>query len=252
MQQSTAQKLIALTNHFYETVAVSFGATRQHPWAGFDQLAPFFTTQPDLNVLDVGCGNGRLADVLKTHGSTFLYTGIDVNAALLAETKLRLEKATLANQFTILQDNFLQHLLEGKAAFTYIEKFSHVCAFGVFHHIPLVSMRTQLLREMVAATKSKGYVMLSFWQPLNQPARFANKTKNPADHAISADELLPNDLLLGWQDQEDVVRYCHSFTDAEIDALVAEVKNQAKLVTKFQTDGKTNDLNQYIVLQKIA
>lgn len=250
MQQSTARHLIDLTRHFYESVAESFDTTRQTAWSGFGELSEFFSPNIPVNILDVGCGNGRLADVLKKSVSAFTYTGVDVNTLLLNKARLRLAELLPDSNFSLIESDFLTNLLEEKSVLPTAQNYSHVCSFGVFHHIPLAEMRVAMLNEMIAKTSVGGYTIVSFWQPLNQPNRFATKTKDPVLYDISQSELQPNDLILGWQDNNDVARYCHSFTNEEILSLTENVSHQAKLVKTFQADGKTNDLNRYIVLQK--
>lgn len=57
------------------------------------------------------------------------------------------------------------------------------------------------------------------------------------------------DYLLGWRNLPGVYRYCHSFSDEEIDSLVTLVADKAKCVARFRADGRTGGLNEYLVLQ---
>ena len=57
------------------------------------------------------------------------------------------------------------------------------------------------------------------------------------------------DRLLGWQDRQDSFRYCHHFSGAEIDALAASVAGRAHPIARFRADGRSGDLNDYLVLQ---
>jgi hypothetical protein len=58
------------------------------------------------------------------------------------------------------------------------------------------------------------------------------------------------DYLLGWQGRRDVQRYCHSFCEEEVDSLAGTVAEQAREVDRFSADGKSGDLNRYVVLQR--
>ena len=62
-------------------------------------------------------------------------------------------------------------------------------------------------------------------------------------------ELPPNDYLLGWQDTQGLYRYCHHFDEPEIERLLAMVADSADLVSRFEADGKTGNLNEYVVLR---
>ena len=57
------------------------------------------------------------------------------------------------------------------------------------------------------------------------------------------------DYLLGWRNTPGAYRYCHSFSDEEIDSLVASVADKAQCVARFRADGRTGNLNEYLVLQ---
>lgn len=68
---------------------------------------------------------------------------------------------------------------------------------------------------------------------------------------ISSDALEKNDYLLGWQDQPHTWRYCHHFTQGELEDLVAQLAPQARMCAQFSADGKEGNLNRYIVFQCI-
>ena len=61
----------------------------------------------------------------------------------------------------------------------------------------------------------------------------------------------PNDYLLGWQDTQGPHRDCHHFDEPEIERLLAmSVADSAGvLVSRFEADGKTGNLNEYVVLR---
>lgn len=252
MQQSTIRQLISLTSHFYTTVAESFSATRQQAWTGFARLEPYFQTDSPPHILDLGCGNGRLLTFLSQHVSQLTYTGLDVTASLLTEAQRTVARLFPNQQHHFIQTDFIGTLVDSQPIFSTVPNqfFTHSCAFGVFHHLPTLDLRIKLLQELIAVTRDGGYIIISLWQPLNQPERFLAKAKNPTDYGIEQSELSPNDLLLGWQNQSKAVRYCHSFTDNEITSLVTSVSHQAKLIDQFQADGQLQNLNCYLVLQK--
>ena len=63
MDAATIRNIIDLNNRFYKTVATDFSATRQMPWAGWDRLLPFLPKEA-IDILDLGCGNGRFLSFL--------------------------------------------------------------------------------------------------------------------------------------------------------------------------------------------
>ena len=58
-----------------------------------------------------------------------------------------------------------------------------------------------------------------------------------------------NDYLLGWNAQPGVYRYCHHFDDGEVDRLADAVSDKARVVDRFTADGRSGNLNAYIVLR---
>jgi len=68
MLQKTVFLLDKLNEQFYQKTARDFAASRWQAWPGWKKLLPYFeqkaTEQSPVNVLDVGCGGGRLARFL--------------------------------------------------------------------------------------------------------------------------------------------------------------------------------------------
>ena len=109
------------------------------------------------------------------------------------------------------------------------------------------------LAELVRAATSGGFVMVSFWQFMDSPdlasAAKASHAQASAQLGLSPDAFDEGDYLLSWQNQAGAVRYCHHFTDEEIDDLVASLGNMAQVKARFKSDGRTGMLNTYLVLQ---
>lgn len=106
---------------------------------------------------------------------------------------------------------------------------------------------------MLNKTTSGGYVFISFWQ-FERDARLSRKARTATVAALEHHpdlQLDEGDWLLGWQDEADALRYCHSFTDTEIDAFASRVADKAQLVDRFDADGPNDDLNCYLVFRRI-
>ena len=131
-----------------------------------------------------------------------------------------------------------------------------VC-FGFMHHIPGQNNRARVLESLLDKTKTGGFVIVSFWMFLNNEtlAKKAAITHAQALGALSLSEteiaaLDEGDYFLGWKNTVDSYRYCHNFTAADIDALIASVEHRAQVAARFIADGRTNNLNAYVILQK--
>ena len=88
MPPETQAQLLDLNRRFYAAVAEPFDATRQANTPGKVKLAaqlPLAATAT-TTLVDVGCGNGRLAWLLEERGLPVAYVGVDANAELLELT----------------------------------------------------------------------------------------------------------------------------------------------------------------------
>ena len=124
-------------------------------------------------------------------------------------------------------------------------------SFGFLHHIPLPRWREEVLAMLAAKVRPGGFVIVSLWRFLENPP-LARKAEATHEHALAELGLPPldaGDRLLGWRDEPGAYRYCHSFTDGEIDALAASVGHAATEVARFRADGRDGALNSYLVLQ---
>ena len=124
-------------------------------------------------------------------------------------------------------------------------------SFGFLHHIPLPRWREEVLAMLAAKVRPGGFVIVSLWRFLENPL-LARKAEATHEHALAELGLPPldaGDRLLGWRDEPGAYRYCHSFTDGEIDALAASVGHAVTEVARFRADGRDGALNSYLVLQ---
>lgn len=257
-EEVLALRLCALTGEFYRANAESFSQTRQSPWQGWVRLLEVMDARAAerelLRVLDVACGNLRferyLADALP--GRMLSGWAVD-NCDPLVEAGERNESDALSRMsfqnldaIERLSGGSLRESLEAPDA-----SCDLVVSFGFMHHVPLERWRVELLRALIAKVRPGGFVAVSFWRFLNSDklARKAQETTDRARAELGLPELPQNDYLLGWQDTQELYRYCHHFDEPEIERLLAMVADSADLVSRFEADGKTGNLNEYVVLR---
>lgn len=257
-EEVLALRLCALTGEFYRANAESFSQTRQSPWQGWVRLLEVMDARAAerelLRMLDVACGNLRferyLADALP--GRVLSGYAVD-NCDPLVEAGERNESDALSRMsfqnldaIERLSAGCLREALEAPDA-----SCDLVVSFGFMHHVPLERWRVELLRALVAKVRSGGFVAVSFWRFLNSD-KLAGKAKETTSRAraeLGIPELPPNDYLLGWQDTQGLYRYCHHFDEPEIERLLAMMADSADLVSRFEADGRTGNLNEYVVLR---
>ena len=203
----------------------------------------------ELAVFDLACGNLRFERFLlgETNAGTwvpeqrFRFYTVDNNASLLP-----VEPATTHQNLDVMEVLLREGRLTG--AFTAPACDLAVC-FGFLHHVPLPEWRLEVLRGLLSQTTSGGVMVVSLWQFLKDGglALRAEASHRQALCELSLPNLGEGDYLLGWQEAAGAYRYCHSFSDAEVKWLAASVEGRAELVADYQSDGRTGDLNRYLI-----
>ena len=268
MNATTVKILCKLNNDFYRNHHASFSATRKTPWPGWKTCLDVLRNVcaddwrdfcRNLTVFDLACGNLRFEKYIASELSKEFpdikprFFAIDNCDGMVSRTP------DLSYQSLDVLDT-LQQGFDINAQLT-----APLCdiavSFGFMHHVPSRELRQKVLLSLIRQTRRGGFVFVSFWQFQNDRvmtdrARVVHeralKELNLLDldgNDLDGNELDDNDYLLGWENTPGVYRYCHSFTNAEIDQLLASVADKANLVSRFVSDGRTSNLNAYLVLK---
>ena len=254
---STAEQLSHVTSEFYTQQAQSFSATRQMSWQGWRQCLdamPQLLAVEKPSVLDVGCGNLRFARFLYDEAGIVpaKYFAVD-NCKPLVESG---DAGAHVSELAFIELDVIKSLLDNTLPSELtVPSCDLVVAFGFLHHVPGAEKRLQLLRTLLEKAKPGGYVCVSFWQFMNSQklAVKAQETTVQGLRAlgIDASELEEHDYLIGWQDKANTWRYCHHFSQKELDELLASLGSDVQICTQFSADGKENNLNRYVILQRV-
>ena len=248
MDIATARRMSDLTTEFYRLTATSFSATRQSAWPGWSRALGETDLACDdgLGLLDLACGNLRFERFLARKCRVERVWAVDCCDDLVGEgmSALKMESPTTSVSYqhldvvgSMLAGDLLGHILFAPAC-------DLAVAFGFLHHVPTGAMRLEVLRAMLEHVRPAGYAIVSLWQ-------FARSERIMA-RAVTVEGGDEGDYLLGWQDRKDVSRYCHSFSEQEVDELVAGVAGLGCEVARFSADGKTGNLNRYLVVRRDA
>jgi len=239
-----------------------------------------------LRLLDVGCGNGRLGRFVRERsGAALDYTGVDASAQLLAEARRALAPAPSSGmassgmpavrgpargvgpdlvRLDLARDDALRRLPP--------RPFDLVAVFGVLHHLPGFARRRALLAALAGRVAPGGVLALGawqFWRPELQP-RFARRRLSweaynaASPRPVDTRQLERGDHLLRWgarpkagvaagaaglsRARSTALRYCHHSDDDELERLLDAVPLTP--VDRFRADGRSDDLNRYVVLQR--
>ena len=275
MDEAFAKQLCQLNNRFYKENAASFSATRQSGWSGWErclqaaglgrpELEPSDGQKPaeepkELHIVDLACGNLRFEAFLEREVPQAHLNALALDACEglpVARSDTRFVRCDIIEELS--KETLCGSLKEAMGASrtgTSFEGADLAVCFGFMHHIPLPKWRAQLLEAMLGAVKPGGFACVSFWRFTADKglAEKAQSTHAQGCAQLGFDPTAFNDgdYLLGWKNREGSYRYCHSFTDADIDGLAATLPPNTRTAARFRADGRTGNLNEYLVLQRL-
>jgi ubiquinone/menaquinone biosynthesis C-methylase UbiE len=206
MDKKTVNKILSETETGYDLVSEKFSQTRKHFWRGLEGISGY--AKEGDNVLDFGCGNGRLLEIFA--GKNIGYFGLDVSQKLLDLAKNRYfgESASFLKidprQATLpFSDNF----------------FNATYSIAVFHHFPK-EHAGKIARELYRVTAPDGHIIITVWN-LWQKKYFMNIIKNWLLKIVGRSELGWNDCQISFQDNQGKIfwRYHHAFTPRELKSI---------------------------------
>lgn len=240
MDQTTAQKLLALNREFYDRFGGHFSATRQRIQPGVRRALNLI--REDASVLDLGCGNGNFLRELQERGHKAALLGVDFSLPLLRDAETIPGVEFRAVDLSMLSAH-LDPLLEVHGA------WSVVTMFATLHHIPSIEMRLNILRTVRSLLKEDGIFILSNWQFLNSEKLRARI--QPWERAgISDRDVDEGDYLLDWRSGGEGLRYAHQFTAQELSGLAEQA--QMRVTDSFLSDGDGGNLGLYQVWSPIT
>ncbi|MDP2683826.1 MAG: class I SAM-dependent methyltransferase [bacterium] len=222
MKDSIAESIMKENSRGYEQIADKFSSTRQFPWQEFEFFKNYIN--PNDNVLDAGCGNGRLYKFLNNSGIN--YYGLDSSQNLINIAKSNYPQANLqTGDITTLpfSDN----------------QFDTIFCVATLHHIPGAKLRQQVISEFHRVLKPNGHLIMTNWNLLNSKwwpvlIRFS------LNKLIGKNKMDWGDVTKPWKDNYGTVqteRYLHAFSKRQIKKLL---NNQFRIKKQFYTKRDAN------------
>lgn len=181
----------------YDRIAAHFSSTREHPWP---EIREFLDDSDGRVGLDIGCGNGRHAELLAD--CTDRVVGVDVSRQLLEEATARSH-----------DHEFDAGWVQGDAAQLPIAAAQVDLAVYVaaIHHLPTREARVESLDELARVLAPDGRALVSAWSTTHD--RFDRDPDAEEGFDTSVDWTLPGG--------ETVPRFYHIYAPAEFDADLA-------------------------------
>lgn len=235
-------RLRELNRRFYRDHAATFAATRGRPWPGWRRVLELVGGDRPESTLDLGCGNGRLLDVIAAGSRPARYVGVDQCLDLLGHARRRLTARSDVDGALVAWD-----LLRDELPLPAAAGHQLVALFGVAHHVPTVDGLRRLLAAAHASLRPGGCLAVSFWQ-FAELDRFRGRRLPAGAAGLAPEDLGDHDYLLPWQRREGAVRYCRQWEPE----LVAEVIEAlpGSVVARFRADGEGDRLNDYWIVRR--
>jgi 2-polyprenyl-3-methyl-5-hydroxy-6-metoxy-1,4-benzoquinol methylase len=249
MDQKIIKRLLALNRAFYATFAQSFADSRSIADPALACILPHIPQR--ARVLDVGCGNGRLALLLDHERPDAVYLGVDAIPELIEIARAQAHRLTsVSAEYRVIDvtRRGWSHSLHGPPSPYSLETpFDCIVILAVLHHVPSLDLRTQVLREAASLLASDGRLIISTWQFLDS-ARMRRKIVGWAEVSIAEESLEPGDYLLDWKREGRGLRYCHMVDKDEVQHLAAAAG--LHVWEAFRAGGREGDLSLYAVLSR--
>ncbi|MBI5877281.1 MAG: class I SAM-dependent methyltransferase [Chloroflexi bacterium] len=231
MDAKLIDQMIELNRQFYTEFARSFSETRPAERANVTPLLPYL---PDgTHVLDVGCGNGRIAQRLDLMHRRLQYIGVDVTPALVAAARARPYR-TLRAEFRAadITEAGWEAVVRADAP------FGAVLMTAVLHHMPGHALRLSVLRAARSLLAPGGVLVMSNWQ-FDRVERLRRKIAAWSVIGVDAAAMDEGDALIDWRRGGAVgYRYCHLLSQVEVRQLADE--SDFRVSDQFTADGGMN------------
>lgn len=259
MEDQLFHRLCALNTRFYQRTAASFSSTRKGAWVGWEHLADLIARRLEgtwntrvrdaraLSIVDLACGNLRFETFLEKRFPRIpiSFTAVDNCDAFPC--------TPVAAPCEFVQADLTEWLQSGSAAgLPHLPAADIAVCFGFMHHIPGTSARCALLQRLAEMLAPGGIGAVSLWDFAQDPKMKARAEASTmrAKAALGLPDLEEGDYILGWQDDKDAFRYCHSFSEDEILAIAGSLPPFTRLIERFQADGRTGTLNTYLIFER--
>ena len=205
MKKKYADQILDIVETGYDEISVDFDKSRSNPWYEFEIYREL--TKPGDQVLDLGCGNGRLFQYLEEFDID--YTGIDVSQGLLDKAKFKFRNISSLSRFRFKKGSFLE--IPYKRPY-----FDKIFCIASFHHLPSKQYRLDALKEMKRVLNKDGKIVISVWNLWRQ-----KYIKYIFQSLLKLHKYDFGDCFFNWN-KTGPLRYYHAFTLFEMRGLLRE------------------------------
>jgi len=204
MNDMLVKKILSETESGYDLMADKFSQTRKHFWRDLEFIKDY--AKDGDRILDYGCGNGRLLELL--NGLDTEYFGVDISQKLIEVASSRYQGSKIHFQ----KIGSSQVILPFSDSY-----FNTIYCIAVFHHIPDSQYRLSLIKELQRVLEPGGHIIITVWN-LWQRKYIKNIINNWLDKLTGKSNLDWNDCYIAFTNNfgEVFKRYHHAFSAREL------------------------------------
>jgi len=208
MNNQKNQKILEQTKKIYNAIAPDFSDTRGKWWQPPFELKE--ELKDGMSVLDLGCGNGRFAELFR--GRNIEYLGVDNSEEFI---KICQERFAGESNIKFEVGDALDFSKLNK-------KFDLVLMIAVLHHLPSRELRLKVLQNIFNILNDGGKLIMRNWNLWNlKTAKKYYKCLFDLPYKISRGVWDLNDAFIAWKPLgTDDLRYVHSFKKGEMRRLL--------------------------------
>ncbi len=228
MKQEVVKKLNSIVEESYQKTASHFALTRdKNLWP---KLEHYLKLVKDNNsVLDIGCGNGRILNILKNKKVDYL--GCDQSSNLIEIAKKNWPQYSFIISSLPNIDNLKQ------------KEYDYIFLIAVLHHLAGYDNRLLALKKIKNHLKPEGQITLSVWRLLKTKKR---QVLWQWFKSLFNKKLEYGDVIFPWKSAKGETmsqRYYHGFSKRELKKVAKEAGFKIKEIVK-------DEYNYWLVINK--
>ena len=242
MEKSYAEYLLKKTVRDYNLIAKDYSRTRAFIPGDIKALGNY--TLEGERVLDSGCANGRLIEVLRDKKVD--YFGVDISERLIEIAKEKYLYPVKSDKVGAKQFNRARAKFQVADALSLPfpdNYFDKIYSISVLHNIPSTEFQLRYLKEARRVLKPGGLLILRVWDFWKRRGASELIFKYTFLKLIGKSQLDFKDVFVPWKDSRGKIvaqRYFHCFTKRELENLVRESGLKIKESWRGGKDPRTN------------
>lgn len=219
MEKKEVNKILQEIEAGYNQMARKFSETRKFFWRDLE----FIKKYAKGNVLDYGCGNGRLLELIGDNNVE--YYGVDISENLISLAQEKYQNYPKAH---------FQKIAAQETTLPFSQDFFNaIYSIAVFHHLP-GSSRKLMAEELYRTAGKDSHIIVTVWN-LVQKKYYKKILKNWLDKILGKSKLDWNDCYIDFKDNEGKIfkRYHHAFTKRKLRNLFERAGFQTEKCAKL-------------------